>query len=318
MALPERAETARSMWSGTITFGLVSVPVRLHPATRSSGGGLRMLAPDGTQLQRRYVCPAEGGEPLSSDDIVRGYEVDDGSFVVVSDEELESLSPDKSRDIELERFVDRDDLPVLFFERGYFLVPSGQARGYQLLAEVMEREGKAGIASFVMRGKHYQTAILADGGVLRAEILRAGDELRAPDEVPAPSVEADKKRVKQMRAAIQELAAEELAAEELEDDRERRLRALVEEKREAGEGVVETGEIEAPALGQVIDLMAELKRELGGDRAPTRRAPASDKTRADLEEASKDELYQQAKRLDIAGRSKMNKSQLLDALRARH
>src|SRR5262249_52482891 len=98
---------SRGLWSGTLSFGLVTIPVELYAATRSGAPGLRMLAPDGAPLARRYVCPEEGRE-LSDDEIERGYEVERGEFVVVTEEELERIAPRRSRDIELVRFVDRD------------------------------------------------------------------------------------------------------------------------------------------------------------------------------------------------------------------
>src|SRR5688572_7701271 len=107
---------ARAFWSGTITFGLVSIPVNLFPATRSQGVSLRMVDEDGTPLARRYVCPKHEKE-LGWDEIVRGYEIEPDAFVVITDDELEGLEPRKSRDIDLRRFVPIDQLDPKFFER---------------------------------------------------------------------------------------------------------------------------------------------------------------------------------------------------------
>ena len=116
-AEPEAAPGPRAFWSGTLTFGLVSVPVDLFPAVHSRRIPLRMLGPDNQPLVRRYFCSADG-KALTRDDIVRGYENDDGSFTVVADEELEALAPRKSRDIDLRRFVAREELRTPLLNAG--------------------------------------------------------------------------------------------------------------------------------------------------------------------------------------------------------
>src|SRR5688572_16986915 len=127
---------------------------------------MRMVAPDGTPVERRYVCSKEQVE-LDWEDIVRGYEVKKGKFVVVTDDELEALEPRKSRDIDLRLFVRKDEIDPIYFERAYFLVPaSGSNKAYRLLAKVMEDTDHAGIATFVMRKKEYLVAILAKNGIL--------------------------------------------------------------------------------------------------------------------------------------------------------
>jgi DNA end-binding protein Ku len=173
----------RAFWSGTITFGLVSVPIDLYPAVRARRAPLRMLGPEDRLLQRRYYCSVDD-EPLTNDDIVRGYEWPDGSVTVVTDEELEALAPRKSRDIELQRFVRRDEIPPKLLERPYVLAPAGDStKAYRLLAHTMEQSRRAGLATFVMRGKEYLAAIFAEGGLLRAATMRFNDELRTPSSV---------------------------------------------------------------------------------------------------------------------------------------
>src|SRR6266851_6261966 len=144
---------ARPFWSGTLTFGLVSVPVDLYPGNRTNRAPLRMLGPEHEPLARRYYSEKTGRD-LDSDDMVRGYEIDKDKHVVVTDEELERLAPEQSRDIDLQRFVELESIPPLYFDRSYFLVPSeGSEKAYKLLAETMARSDLAGIATFVMRGK---------------------------------------------------------------------------------------------------------------------------------------------------------------------
>ena len=325
----DAAPNPRAFWSGTLTFGLVSVPVDLYPAVRSRRTALRMLGPDDQPLVRRFFCSVDL-KPLGQDDIVRGYENDDGSFTIVADEELDALAPRKSRDIDLRRFVKREEIPRQLLERPYVLAPAGDStKAYHLLAETMERSGKAGIATFVMRGKEYLAAIFAERGSLRAVTMRFQSELRTPDDVGLPGVvRAPAERRQEMERALAELTEDELDLKLLEDEYASALLELAEAKREAGRDVVEIEE--APAEDEqesadVIDIMAVLKQRMGGaERKPARAqgARSAEKhaaTRAAGDDAladmSKKELYERAKKLGLAGRSGMSREALIAALR---
>lgn len=303
----------RAFWSGTITFGLVSVPVDLYAAVRSRRVALRMMSPDGHPLQRRYYCSADD-EPLGRDDVVRGYEWDDGEYTVVSDEELDALAPRKSRDIDLRRFVDRRDIPPRLLERAYVMAPAGEStKAYHLLAETMERTGRAGVATFVMRGQEYLAAIVAEGGLLRAATMRFVDEIRTPKDVGLPEPQrAPAKKRREMEKALEKLQAKELDEDLLRNAEAARLLELAEKKRSKGRDVVEVAE--APSEdeeegAEIIDIMAILKRRVGESRRPAQRSSE------DLAEKSKKELYERAKALDLPGRSQMSKAELIDAIR---
>ena len=175
-----------AFWSGSLSFGLVNVPVLLFPASRHSGVRLRMMSPDGALLERRFFCPRDDKE-IGSDEIVRGYELDDGSYITVEDDELEALEPQKSREIDLREFVDLAELPPTLLERGYYLTPlKDTTKAYRLLAEVMERTRRVGVATFVMREREYLVAIFARNGILCAETLRFADEIRDPLSIGLP------------------------------------------------------------------------------------------------------------------------------------
>src|SRR5437763_9675092 len=149
------ARAVRPFWSGTLTFGLVSVPVDLYPGNRTNRAPLRMLSPEGEPLARRYYSQ-KSGDDLQDDDMVRGFEFEKDRYVIVTDEELERLAPEQSRDIDLRRFVPLEDVSPLYFDRSYFLAPSeGSEKAYRLLAQTMEKQKLAGLATFVMRGKEY-------------------------------------------------------------------------------------------------------------------------------------------------------------------
>lgn len=254
----------RPFWSGTLTFGLVSVPVNLFPANKSSRAPLRMLGPEGEPLARKYYSEKTERQ-LDADEMVRGYEIDKGKYVVITDDELDRLAPEKSRDIDLKIFVPEDSIPPVYFERGYFLTPAaGSEKAYKLLAETMEKEGKAGLATFVMRGKEYLVAIFAEHGILRAETMRFPDELRSPADVGLPKKKkAPPAMVRKFEKLISTKSKKQLSPRKLEDEQTERLLKLVKKKSGQRKNVVEV-ETEKRDQGRVIDLMSVLKKSLAG------------------------------------------------------
>jgi DNA end-binding protein Ku len=257
----------RSFWSGTITFGLVSIPVALYAANRSNRVSMRMVSPDGTPLSRRYFTSRDD-RALEPDEIVRGYEVEKDRFVIADDEELERLAPERTRDIDLRQFVQASEIDPMYFERAYYLTPAGQStKAYRLLARVMEETGRAGIATFVMRTKEYLVAIMAENGILRAETLRFADELRSPADVGLPeAADAPETAVKRMEREIGRRAADRLDPGELEDRSSERMMKVVRRKLRAGEDVVHPAPSEdGEGSADIIDLMEILKRRLQGE-----------------------------------------------------
>ncbi|HYD48134.1 MAG TPA: Ku protein [Terriglobales bacterium] len=272
--LEEGGGRGRQIWSGTVSFGLVSIPVNLLPGSRNQDIALRMLTKDGTPVGRRYACSSEEKQ-VDYEQLVRGFDTGSGDFIVVTDEELESLAPEASRDIDLRRFVDLDDIDPIYFDRPYYLVPAGgSSKAYRLLAETMEKTKLAGIATFVMRGKEYLIAIMAEKGLMRAETLRFADEIRSAAMVGLPDQQkAAKKDVNAMVKAIEKMSGNALAPADLVDQRNRRLVALIEQKNDEGRDVVESSVESEPGEENVIDLMERLKeslRQRTPERAPQR------------------------------------------------
>ncbi len=264
----EEQEQPHAFWSGVLAFGLVSLPVSLFPA-HSGKVSLKMVDASGALLRRQFFCDHEN-KPLEAEDIVRGYEIEKYHYVVVEDEELEALEPKKSREIDLKRFVPLSSINPIYFERAYFLVPDSDTnKAYRLLAKSMEDEQKAGIATFVMHGKDYLVAIIAEGGILRAETLRFHDELRTPEQVGLPARKAaEKKAVERMRTAIRKLTHKQLDPKQLSDEQSQSLMQRVEGKLKSGADVVKAPEEVPPAeaASNVIDLMQVLKERLQGRR----------------------------------------------------
>src|SRR5512139_2799131 len=270
----EQQEQSHAIWSGIIAFGLVSLPVSLFPA-HGSKLALKMVDAQGALLRRQFLSDTDN-RPLERDDIVRGYEIEKYHYVVVEDEELEALEPKKSREIDLKRFVPLSAINPVYFERAYFLVPdSDTTKAYRLLAKSMEDEQRAGIATFVMHGKDYLVAIIAEGGILRAETLRFHDELRSPQGIGLPPRKpADKKMVEQMRSAIRKMTHKDFDSELLSDQQARNLKQCIENKLKSGTDVLQAPDESEPAeASNVIDLMQVLKERLQG-RGPQKSKPA--------------------------------------------
>jgi DNA end-binding protein Ku len=264
----EGGRSLRPFWSGTLSFGLVSVPVELYPATRAARVGLRMLGPDGNPLARRYFCP-EHDKELASDDLVRGYEYKPGKYVKVTDEELEALEPKKSRDIDLQHFVDADSIDPVYFDRSFFLMPSGDSgKAYHLLSSVMEKTNRAGIATFILRDREYLVAIFARDGVLTAEALRFHDAVRDRDRLGISSkARADTGAVKQYAALIAKHAHDKFDPSSIHNEHNEALRELANKKAKRKQDLVQTGaevgddEVTSDAA-ETVDLMRMLKQSL--------------------------------------------------------
>lgn len=279
----------RPIWSGTVSFGLVSVPVAIMPANRPSPVAFHMVSEDGEQLRRKYFASTstshapkgrkkkkeEGaaddvGRELSQDDIVRGYEWKKGKFVVVEDDELERIAPERTRDIDLRVFVDVNEIDPIYFVRAYYLTPVGSPKAYRLLAQVMEERGRAGIATFVMRAKEYVAAILAENGILRLETLRFADEIRTAKDVGLPAPERPRPaEVKKIERLIKRHTKTTLDKRLLEDPVAEKIEALAKRKAKHGEDVVPAPEVpegDEEASANVIDLMARLQKSLAGSK----------------------------------------------------
>lgn len=325
--MPDEAEAdggqppSHAFWSGNIAFGLVSIPVVLLVASRAGGVPLRLVDAEGALLRRRYFCSRDG-QPLRAEDIVRGYEVEDQRYVTVDDAELEALAPAQSREIDLKRFVPLCQIDPVYFERAYFLAPDrGALKAYRLLARTLEDARRAGIATFVMRGKEYLIAIIGEQGLLRAETLRFHDELRTPAWVGLPPLQApdDAARIEAVERAMRDLSAPDLDSEDLRDPQRARLMEIIQRKLESRTDVVAAAreEEEEPAEGaEIIDLMQILKQSLQGEmRGPPSRAAGGGRSAGREGEESRDELYRRARELGIQGRSHMSKEALAEAIR---
>ena len=242
------------------------------PASRTKRIALREIDADGTPLRRRFFCP-EDERVVPASQIVRGFDFDTGRYVTVTDRELESLEPVKSREIDLQLFVDRAEISPVFFERSYYLVPNGDSnKAYRLLARVLEKTQRAGIATFVMRDRGYLIAILGAGGILRGQTLRFLKEIRPITEIRLPKRgKSDRRLSAKFARAIEAMSKDELAPRELSDEFNDRVAELIEHKRKRGSDVITPRRVVAPdpdaddSDGEPeTDLLETIRRSLNG------------------------------------------------------
>src|SRR4030095_15467452 len=207
------------------------------------------------------------GKDLDADSMIRGYEIDKDKFVIVTDEELERLAAEQSRDIDLRTFVPLESIPPLYFDRSYFLVPSsGSEKAYRLLGATMEKSKLGGIATFVMRGKEYLVAIFPENGILRAETMRFADELRSPKDVGLPEKpKVPAAAVKKFENVIKKHSSNTLALNTLKDEKSEALRKLIGKKQSSRRNIVHV-EVPEKDKGKVVDLLDVLKKSLAGKK----------------------------------------------------
>lgn len=197
---------ARPLWSGSLSFGLVNVPVELRSAVRDRQLHFHQLnARSGRPIEVRRWCTKEQVE-VPWEEVAHGYDLDDGREVVLTDEELEAAAPRRTRTIDVEQFADLSELDPLLFDHPYLLTPAGSSEGtlraYRLLHDVMEAQEKVAIGRFVLRSKQYLAAVRADGPLLSLTTLRFHDELRDPAQAGAPSGAKARPKPRALRAAV--------------------------------------------------------------------------------------------------------------------
>ena len=251
----------QGIWSGTISFSLVAIPVQLVKAVETGRVSFHLLhSKDYSPLARRMFCPDED-MIVPPDEIIRVYETGPGKYTVITDEELESVSPERSRTIEITEFIDIKEVDPVYFDHAYYLVPAkGGEKAYQLLVEVMRRTNKAGLAKFVLGEREYLVAVKSTGGALAlitlhysAEILPREDILPKDDKVEVEEKSRMKKIIKKMTT--------DLDLEKYADDRRKKIMDLLDKK------IREKALVEAPEVGEAEgegppDLIAALKESM--------------------------------------------------------
>jgi DNA end-binding protein Ku len=255
---------ARAIWSGSISFGLLNVPVKLYSAVSRKQISFRELREsDKSRIRHKRVAEADG-EEVAYEDIVKGYELAPEQYVVFSRDELEELDPKRTRAIEVEEFVELDDIDPIFFVQPYYLGPTeGAERAYALLVKAMADERKVAVARFVLRNKEHLAALRPMGDVLTLTTMRFADEIVAPselDDVIPESVESPKKKELDMAKQLVGSLTADFEPDKFEDSYREELLALIQRKAEGEEVVAAVSEEPEPT--KAPDLMAALEESL--------------------------------------------------------
>ncbi len=280
---------ARAIWSGSISFGLLNVPVKLYSAVARRNIALREIREsDSARIKHRRV--AEGtDEEVPYESIVKAYEVTPGQYVPISKDEMSALAPEKTRAVDVQDFVDLEEIDPIYFDSPYYLGPAeGAEKAYSLLAKAMEASGKVAIARFVFRNKEHLAAIRATGGVLTLTTMRFADEVVAAAELDEVLPEQAPKVAKKEQEMAEQLIASlstEFDPSAYRDEYREQLMSLIERKAEGKEIVA--SEAEAPQATKAPDLMAALEESIAavkGDGA--KKAPAKKKKTAKPKKSS--------------------------------
>jgi DNA end-binding protein Ku len=253
----------RSIWNGTITFGLVNVPVKLYSATESKTVHFNEVhARDGARLEHRRICSKEDKE-VDYSDVVKGYEVSADKYVVLDKEEIKAAAGDRGKVVHIEEFVDAQDIDPVFYEKTYYAGSRDEPDPYRLLHEALKRSGRAGIGRFTFHDREYLVALRALDDVLALHTLRFHDEVVGADDLDLPGtrLKADKREV-DMAGKLVESLDEDFDPTKYEDTYREAVLDLI--KRKAGGKEIDLMEQEEPEHGD--DLMAALEASLGAKR----------------------------------------------------
>jgi DNA end-binding protein Ku len=265
---------ARPVWSGTISFGLVAIPVKLYHAVRRQSVSFNQLDERNMARIRYRKVNAETGEEVGDDHIVKGYEISKGRYVVVDPDELEPFMPVATKSVDLEEFVDLADIDPVFFDTAYHLAPDGPPKPYVLLARAMEASGKVAIGRFVMRNKQYTAAIRAEDGRLVMSTLAYADEVIDPADIEElqglDAVEVNDKEIAMAEALVESLAAD-FEPEKYHDEYREEVMALIQMKADGEEFEVPEIAAEKP---KVVDIMAALEASVAAAKEARTRHPA--------------------------------------------
>jgi DNA end-binding protein Ku len=284
----------RAIWKGAVSFGLVSVPVKLYAATESHDISFRQVhAKDGGRIKYQRVCSIDG-EEVAYADIAKGYETEDGQMVVLDDDDFAELPASSSREISVEKFVPREQIEPMWLEKSYYLEPDkAAAKPYALLREALKEADRVAVVTVSIRTRMTTAVLRVRDDVIVMQTMLWPDEVRKPDFASLDATEhaAKPQELKMARLLVDTLAGD-YDPDEYEDDYQKAVEALVQAK-------LEGGEVKAPAepektTGEVVDLLAALQRSV--DAAKTSRGEST----SDIKEAADDEADETAEDSDEA------------------
>jgi len=267
---------ARAIWKGSISFGLVNIPIALYPATRREELKFRLLRKsDLSPVNYKRVAEKDGKE-VPWDQIVKGYEYEKGRYVVLKDEDFERVDLEATQTVDIQDFVDQEEIDPIFFYKPYYLEPQkGGDKAYALLRDALKDSNKVGIAKVVIKTRQYLAGVKPEDGVLLLELMHFADELADPEKLHVPKkLEVGKREMTMARSLIDSMSSK-WEPQKYKDDYREALMEVIEEKVEAGGKEIEEKPRKAPKPTKVIDLVSVLQKSLeesGAKRKTTTRS----------------------------------------------
>ena len=254
---------ARAIWKGSISFGLVNIPIALYPATRREELKFRLLRKsDLSPVNYKRVAEKDGKE-VSWDEIVKGYEYEKGKYVVLKDEDFERVDLEATQTVDIQDFVNQAEIDPMFFYKPYYLEPQkGGDKAYALLRDALEESKKVGIAKVVIKTRQYLAGVKPEDGVLVLELMHFAEELADPSKLHVPKKVEVGKREMNMATALIDSMSSKWKPEKYRDDYREALMEVIEEKVEAGGKEIEEKPKKAPKPTKVIDLVSVLQKSL--------------------------------------------------------
>jgi DNA end-binding protein Ku len=306
----------RAIWTGSIGFGLVNVPVRMYSAVEEHDLHFHYVhEPDGSRIAYQKLCRIED-RPVPDEEIVKAFEFEKGEYVYMTDEDFDAAEADGGKTIDIRTFVPYDEIDPIYFERTYYLGPGQNGeKVYALLREAMERSDLAAVAKFVMRDRQHLGCLRVREGVITLERMHFADEIRSLEGIVPEQPKVEKQEL-DMAAQLIEQYTGSFEPEKFRDTYRDALCEIIKAKRK-GEVVrapaVEEAEAPTDLMAALRESVEAVQRRRAGGRRPDRAGGDGD---GELERLSKEELYELAKEADIPGRADMSKKELVEALKA--
>jgi DNA end-binding protein Ku len=275
---------ARAIWKGSISFGLVNIPIALYPATRREELKFRLLRrSDLSPVNYKRVAEKDGRE-VSWDQIVKGYEYEKGKYVVLKDEDFQRVDLEATQTVDIKDFVDQEEIDPMFFYKPYYLEPQkGGDKAYALLRDSLKDTNKVGVAKVVIKTRQYLAGVKPEDGVLVLELMHFADELADAEKLHLPrKMEVGKREMNMAKSLIDSMTSK-WEPEKYKDDYREALMEVIEEKVEAGGKEIEEKPRKAPKPTKVIDLVSVLQKSLeqtGGKKKTKNRSLAKRAQRA--------------------------------------
>jgi DNA end-binding protein Ku len=264
---------ARAIWKGSISFGLVNIPIALYPATRLVELKFRLLRKSDLSPVNYKRVAEKDGEEVAWDQIVKGYEYQKGKYVVLKDEDFERVDLEATQTVDIQDFVDQEEIDPMFFYKPYYLEPQkGGDKAYALLRDALKDSGKVGIAKVVIKTRQYLAGVKPEDGALVLELMHFADELADPGKLHVPKKTEVGKREMNMAKSLIDSMSSKWNPEKYKDDYREALMEVIEEKVEAGGKEIEEKPKKAPKPTKVIDLVSVLQKSLeqtGGKKKAT-------------------------------------------------